>query len=422
MANFFLTVLLILLGCYLNSAVAVSTTPDKDFIDNGNGTVTHKVTGLIWKRCAEGQAWSNNSCSGESSLYSYAQTTQLTSNFAGHSDWRVPNVAELESIVEYAAYQPAINAQIFPTTSVTQFWTSTVATDDVDWAWFIGFTIGVSQQDKVINNHPVRLVRGSLQSVDQTGRYTPRADFIDNGDGTLTHQKTGLIWQRCMAGQTWSGAGCLGIATHYTKSQAKVLTSNVAGQSDWHLPTIHELKSIVEYKNSNPAINSDLFPGSPAEYFWTSSAWAFDTLELWVVDFMYGFSTVESKVDGYDQGLKLNARLVRGGQSQLTDFYSNATYDADQQVVNIWDVQVADQHYRIQLKPQGNNLYALTSAKALAKQLHNQPGQYDLISQNLILPYVAVGLRGFKVTLKNIGDFVFRLDNVEEPDNAESSF
>lgn len=49
---------------------------------------------------------------------------------------------------------------------------------------------------------------------------TPSADFSDNGDGTVTHHATGLIWQRCSLGQSWDGTDCTGTATTFTWQQA----------------------------------------------------------------------------------------------------------------------------------------------------------------------------------------------------------
>ena len=75
---------------------------------------------------------------------------------------------------------------------------------------------------------------------------TPTRDFVDNGDGTVTHQTTGLKWMRCAIGQTWTGSRCLGVPTTYTYGAAATLTYTFAGQSDWRLPYIEELHTIVE--------------------------------------------------------------------------------------------------------------------------------------------------------------------------------
>ncbi len=100
---------------------------------------------------------------------------------------------------------------------------------------------------------------------------TPTSDFTDNGDGTVTHQQTGLTWMRCSLGQTWTGTDCSGTALTYTYATAKKQTANFAGYSDWRLPNIAELQTIVERDNVAPAINTELFPNTPNNAFWSSS-------------------------------------------------------------------------------------------------------------------------------------------------------
>jgi len=115
--------LMMLLATPLSMAqVTDKFTPTSDFINNGDGTVTHVLTGLTWMRCAMGQTWTGSTCSGEASDYTFAYAQALTSNFAGKSDWRLPDVLELLSITEFGKYKLAINSTIFPGTSKDRFW------------------------------------------------------------------------------------------------------------------------------------------------------------------------------------------------------------------------------------------------------------------------------------------------------------
>ena len=93
----------------------------KTYSDNGDGTVTDPTTGLIWMRCAMGQALDNFGCGGTANSYTFDQANALTGTtaFADHNDWRVPNIRELQTIVDRSVSTPSIN-------SVTT--TSTVAT------------------------------------------------------------------------------------------------------------------------------------------------------------------------------------------------------------------------------------------------------------------------------------------------------
>lgn len=97
----------------------------------------------------------------------------------------------------------------------------------------------------------------------------------------------------------------------------------------------------------------------------------------------------------------------------------NLTYDTTSQNINIADVQViGGKHYKVQLKTQGEKLYSLVTADELTKQVNNQPGQYDTSTGLLTLPAVEIGARTYKAVLKNLGNFVFHLERLEEPNSA----
>ena len=141
------------------------TTPTERFIDNGDSTVTDKVTSLTWKRCAEGQAWDGTTCSTPGDAVSYTWSDALQLN--GGADWRLPNIKELVSIVERSCYNPAINQAIFPNPVFGFYWSSSTYAGDVSRAWATNMLSGSSlnNQDKSpipLNRNYVRLVRGGL--------------------------------------------------------------------------------------------------------------------------------------------------------------------------------------------------------------------------------------------------------------------
>ncbi len=87
-----------------------------DFHDNGDGTITDRATGLMWSRTDSGQGmnWQG--------ALAWVQKKNAE-RFLGHNDWRLPNVKELQSIVDYtrspdATYSPAIDP-IFTCTTIT---------------------------------------------------------------------------------------------------------------------------------------------------------------------------------------------------------------------------------------------------------------------------------------------------------------
>ncbi|TAN70978.1 MAG: DUF1566 domain-containing protein [Methylobacter sp.] len=301
-----ITLLLLLLLGSVQPVFAAPTTPTSDFIDNQDGTVTHKTTGLTWMRCAIGQTWTGSSCSGTASTYTRQQAGALKHSFAG---WRLPNIAELQTIVKREAINPAINTTVFPSTPNNDFfWSSSPNVGHASGAWSVDFHNGVvySRLNRY-NSLPVRLVRAS-QSL-AISLSTPNKDFADNKDGTVTHKRTGLVWQRCSVGQIWTGLTCSGTADSYTYEQAIALTDSFAGHSDWRVPNANELASIVKYDAYSPAINTTVFPNAPDNSFWSSSPIVGNTHYAWYVSFYDG------GVSGSVRGNSLPVRLVRASQS-----------------------------------------------------------------------------------------------------------
>ena len=142
------------------------TNPVERFIDNGDGTVSDKHTGLIWMRCSLGQAWDGATCTGGASEYTWQQALQAAEGytFAGSSAWRMPNRKQLQSIVERSCYDPAINLTVFPQTPDVdgKYWTSSPDTiDDItNSAWIVSFKYGNNYKKGSISlQGQVRLVR-----------------------------------------------------------------------------------------------------------------------------------------------------------------------------------------------------------------------------------------------------------------------
>lgn len=137
---------------------------------------------------------------------------------------------------------------------------------------------------------------------------TPFVDFTDHADGTVTHERTGLMWKQCLEGQ--SEVGCVaGSPTSFTWQQALQYanTHTFAGHNDWRLPNIKELSSIVEERCYSPAINLEVFPADPGSDVWSGSPDIY-SYNAWYVYFYDGN-------DGsYYRNGSLWVRLVRGGQ------------------------------------------------------------------------------------------------------------
>lgn len=286
-------------------ALAAPTTPSTDFTNNGDGTLTHKLTGLTWKSCAEGQTWSASSCTGSAANYTWTQAAALTSTFAGHNDWRLPRIDELGGIVERSAINPAINATLFPATSSSIYWSASAISGSTTDAWSVGFYAGSNYTAAKTRTGNVRLVRGG-RSLDASGFFTPSVDFTDNGNGTVTHKKTTLTWKRCTEGQTWSGTTCTGSAQMWNWPQASTTRTTFGGASDWRLPTANELLTILEFAKKQPAIEATIFPAIPTGSFWSASAYGDGSDNAWVIDFSSGADSPQYKSSSY------YTRLVRG--------------------------------------------------------------------------------------------------------------
>ncbi len=140
-----------------------ASNPDSAYIVHSDGTVTDTRTGLMWKQCLEGQDAQNN-CAGTPTLMTWAQALALAgSSFAAYSDWRMPNVKELHSLVEECRVEPAINNTIFKNVPADfPAWTGSPAGADITWAIAFGQGTVLPFQPQAADGLGVRLVRGPL--------------------------------------------------------------------------------------------------------------------------------------------------------------------------------------------------------------------------------------------------------------------
>ena len=288
------------------------------YADNGDGTVTDTATGLIWMRCAMGQTWSGTTCTGTANTYTWEQAKALTANFAGQSDWRLPNVRELESTKDRSYNAPITfpRPEAYP-----NFWTGSADASLAGNAWQVFFSpyiviAGHAFSYEKSNLFYVRLVRGSPATT-LLSDARPDSDYIDNGDGTVTHKPTGLMWKLCSEGQTWTGTTCSGTASVYSMAAAASLTGNCASKSDWRLPNLDELGSLVDYTKTQPASNKLMFQGAvdfTSTYLWSGTCGEYGSYSpscTYVTRVRFGDGSGQIKTYGYSA----NARLVRGAST-----------------------------------------------------------------------------------------------------------
>jgi Protein of unknown function (DUF1566)/Repeat of unknown function (DUF5648) len=173
------------------SASVIESTPTSAFTDHGNGTVTHNLTGLMWKQCAQGLSGASCTTGTATAMtWSAALSAAVADTTAGYSDWRLPNKKELESIVESCGWSPAINQTLFPAAPALYFWSASSYVPDPSNAWFVNFNVGYTSNYFKTYNFNVRLVRGgqSFDSFDTTVKqvvveYRDTADFPNSPGG-----------------------------------------------------------------------------------------------------------------------------------------------------------------------------------------------------------------------------------------------
>ena len=120
-----------------------------EMVDNGDGTVTDTKIGLMWQKAAAGtKTW-------EAAL-AYCETLVL----AGHSDWRLPDQSELQSLFDSTYDNPSINRTAFPNDTSSLYWSSTTDADNADYAWTVYFLDGSAYSNDKHTKKDVRAVRG----------------------------------------------------------------------------------------------------------------------------------------------------------------------------------------------------------------------------------------------------------------------
>ena len=264
------------------------------YTDNGDNTVTDNVTGLMWQQIPETdkQTWQE--------AVDYCNNLEL----GGYTDWRMPTVKELYSIENFSIGWPYIDTTYFGLidnvhiSKDEQYWSSVKyvgvtaegqgnAAFGVNYGTghikaysandaFLGKMDGTNRPPKddknmpprdnqnppsgANNNRPsttgnnppprggqggnhlakhVRAVRGEIYGVN---------NFVDNKDSTITDQSTGLMWAKQDNGQSMTWVEALEYAEQAT----------LAGYSDWRLPNVKELQSIVDYSYSTSSPKVEL--------------------------------------------------------------------------------------------------------------------------------------------------------------------
>jgi hypothetical protein len=136
----------------------------------------------------------------------------------------------------------------------------------------------------------------SNDQADVTAGAPNLENYTDNGGYTVTDNLTGLMWQQTVPTGTYT----------WVQAVAYCPTLNLAGHSDWRLPSRIELVSIVDFGvTSGATINATYFPSTPASWFWSSSPLVGSSSRAWYVYFNDGYTNY------LDVSSTYNVRCVR---------------------------------------------------------------------------------------------------------------
>lgn len=297
--------------------------PAQRFVDNADGTVTDTLTGLIWLKdagCLTAAVWPT----------ALAEANQLASGACGLSDsskagqWRMPNLVELESVVDVSASNPALTpGNPFKNVANSTYWSSTSyfgGQGGSPDAWAIRMSDGRYMNDsgtnvKATSVNQVWAVKGSASGAiklpatgiyvvfaagddgsTQSGVMAPSPRFVDNGNGTITDMLTGLLWLKqanCLQGD-WATA--VGAVNTLASGQCGLTDGSAAGA--WRMPNRNEMESLQDRMQMNLSqflnqtdLNADgsvyqaaiLSSFLSSQYYWTSTTDAANPAEAWTV-------------------------------------------------------------------------------------------------------------------------------------------
>lgn len=232
--------------------------------DHGDGTVTDLQTGLMWVQAR-----------GSKVSWADAVSGAAQCSAGGHTDWRMPTIKELYSLILYtgaqgtsmtstAGYIPFLDTTVFEFAYGSGTDTERVI-DCQDWSGtpYVSTTMlgnatafGVNFADGRIKGYPSGPVGATGSLTQNFVRYVRgnsaygRNQYAHNGDGTVTDAATGLMWAQMDSG----------VGMDWPSALAWVQQKNAEGHlgyRDWRLPNVKELQSIVDYTRAPDAASPD---------------------------------------------------------------------------------------------------------------------------------------------------------------------
>jgi len=296
--------------------------PSPRFKDNGDGTVTDHLTHLIWLKNAD----PFKELKWEEALQ---KTRKLASGSHGLNDnssageWRMPNIREMLSLIDYGRYDPIIpDPHPFENVQIALYWTSTSLFPAAHMAWMMTLGIGPTVFDIKDSLNRTWPVRGNHSLVPRTGQQVcfdsngqpisnpqgtgqdgelrmgkepPNPRFTDNGNGTITDNLTELVWLKdanAFGFRVWDEA----LALCNSLGSGKAGLTDKSKPGDWRLPNIREVESLVDYNKFGPSLpDGNPFQNVRPSSYWTSTSVDGAPTEALFLIFGVGPSIFESK-------------------------------------------------------------------------------------------------------------------------------
>lgn len=254
--------------------------------DNGDGTVTDLTTGLTWVQAR-----------GAKVSWAEAMAGAAACRVGGHTDWRMPTIKELYSLIDFRGYQARSSSASRPYIDRSHFEfrygneaAGERAIDCQDWSAtrYAGTTMGgsatafgVNFADGRIKGYPIADPRGGAKRLFvRYVRGNPaygRSRFVDHADGTIADAATGLTWTKADSGRGLNWQEALAWV-------AELNASRHLGHDDWRLPNAKELQSIVDYTRApdaadpsrrgpalDPVFSITRLAGGEYPHFWSST-------------------------------------------------------------------------------------------------------------------------------------------------------